>query len=92
MALTARYARSGYTLLHIGSGDHDVSGFQRAADELGIPLQVLRIPDSHAREIYDRDLLYIRPDLHVAWRGNAVPEAPGQVVALAAGYPGVQAH
>jgi hypothetical protein len=83
---------SGYTLLQIGTHDHDARGFQRAADELGIPFEVLRVPDSHAREIYDRDLLYIRPDLHVAWRGNAVPEDPRQIVARAAGYSGTHTH
>jgi 2-polyprenyl-6-methoxyphenol hydroxylase-like FAD-dependent oxidoreductase len=83
---------SGYTLLQIGTRDHDVSGFQRAANELGIPCEVLRVPDSHVREIYDRELLYIRPDLHVAWRGNAVPGDPRQVVARAAGYPGTHTH
>lgn len=83
---------SGYTLLQIGTRDHDVRGFQRAADELGIPLEVLRVPDSHVREVYDRDLLYIRPDLHVAWRGSALPEDPRSVVARAAGYPGTHTH
>ena len=82
----------GYTLLHAGPGGHDLSGFQRAADRLGIPCQVLRISDNHVREIYDRDLLYIRPDLHIAWRGNAVPEDPDQIVALAAGYPPTRAQ
>jgi hypothetical protein len=29
-----------------------------------------------ARDLYDRDLALIRPDQHVAWRGNAVPHDP----------------
>ena len=31
-------------------------------------------PDAAARDVYQRDLLLVRPDLHVVWRGNAMPE------------------
>jgi hypothetical protein len=42
-----------------------------------VPLTVLDVPQ--AREIYGADLALIRPDQHVAWRGNA---PPGNAVAV----------
>jgi hypothetical protein len=41
-----------------------------------VPLTVLRYSDRHVREIYDADLILVRPDQHVAWRGNATGDAP----------------
>jgi 2-polyprenyl-6-methoxyphenol hydroxylase-like FAD-dependent oxidoreductase len=79
---------AGYTLLQLGPTEHEVQGFQRAARELGVPFDVLRVTDRHVREIYDRDLLLVRPDLHVAWRGNAIPDHPHRVIAHATGHGG----
>jgi hypothetical protein len=30
--------------------------------------------DERVRETYERDLVLVRPDGHVAWRGNELPE------------------
>ncbi|MEO8808611.1 MAG: hypothetical protein ABI433_21210 [Burkholderiaceae bacterium] len=38
-----------------------------------MPLQVLDIASERAREVYERALVLVRPDLHVAWRGDVVP-------------------
>ena len=32
------------------------------------------------RELYEADLVLVRPDLHVAWRGARVPERVWEVV------------
>ncbi|XYI03933.1 FAD-dependent monooxygenase [Sorangium sp. So ce1128] len=77
---------SGFTLLQVGASDHDTRGFQRAADDLGVPFDILRVPDPHVREIYGRDLFLVRPDLHVAWRGNSIPDDPARIIAVATGH------
>lgn len=82
------HIKSGFTLLQVGPTAHDTRPFERAAEALGVPFEVLRVPDPHVREIYERDLLLIRPDLHVAWRGNSMPDAPSMVLGRAAGYGG----
>jgi len=69
-----------YTLLRLGGTKAGMGGFLRAFASLGAPLQVLDIPEEAAREVYGYDLLLLRPDMHVVWRGNATPE---DVVALA---------
>ncbi len=45
-----------------------------AARARGVPLTVVDIRDAHARSIYQRDFVLIRPDQHVAWRGDAMPD------------------
>jgi hypothetical protein len=76
----------GYTLLRLGSTQASTEALQRAFAALGAPLQVLDIPDAAPRDIYGRDFLLLRPDLHVAWRGNAAPREPEQLARVVTGY------
>lgn len=66
-----RFGR-GFTLLNFGSAD--VSEFADEADRLELPLAIVGLDDRHAATIYERALVLIRPDQHVAWRGDAVPD------------------
>lgn len=50
-----------------------------------MPLAVLDVATDEARDLYGRDLVLVRPDQHVAWRGNAAPPDPGALVAAVAG-------
>ena len=75
----------GYTLLALGSAPADTSALEREVRATGAPLDVLRVPDASAREIYGRDLVLVRPDLHVVWRGNAPPADPQAVAATITG-------
>ncbi|MFG3289084.1 FAD-dependent monooxygenase [Streptomyces sp. NPDC048179] len=68
----------GFTLLRFA--DHDVSALTEAAAARGIPLDVVDVRDSHARALYERDLVLVRPDQHVAWRGDTLPDDPGRVI------------
>ena len=52
----------------------------------GAPLQVLEISDEQPREIYGYDLLLLRPDMHIAWRGNAPPEDAEKLVRMVTGF------
>jgi hypothetical protein len=42
---------------------------------LRIPLAVADLPSDEARDLYRADLVLIRPDQIVAWRGNSAAEA-----------------
>jgi 2-polyprenyl-6-methoxyphenol hydroxylase-like FAD-dependent oxidoreductase len=53
--------------------DVDSANLEKAADDLGIPLTILRLRRPDLRSIYQRDLLLVRPDQHIAWRGDALP-------------------
>jgi 2-polyprenyl-6-methoxyphenol hydroxylase-like FAD-dependent oxidoreductase len=80
----------GYTLLRLGGSDADASALARAFRAIGAPFTILDIPDAAARDIYGFDLLLLRPDLHVAWRGNAPPAEPERLAAIATGHEAVR--
>jgi hypothetical protein len=44
------------------------------------------VPDADIRALYERDLALIRPDHHVAWRGDVVPEDAGALLARVTGH------
>ena len=75
----------GYALLRLGRTRADTSALEDAMRRTGAPLQVLDIPDEAARDAYERDLLLLRPDMHVVWRGNQSPEDPAGLARLATG-------
>ena len=75
----------GYTLLRF-AGDREVAALGRAFAAYGALYGVLDLPDQRARDIYGYDLVLVRPDLHVVWRGNALPDDPAGLAALAAGH------
>jgi hypothetical protein len=63
----------GFTLLRLHGGA-DVRGLAAAAEARHIPLALLDVRIPEARDLYARDLALVRPDMHVAWRGDRLPE------------------
>src|SRR5580704_9275321 len=76
----------GYAILKLGRTKADASALEQALRSRGAPITVLEIPDRVAREVYGYDLLLVRPDLHVVWRGNTPPENAAEVGAIATGH------
>ncbi|MFZ0987634.1 MAG: FAD-dependent monooxygenase, partial [Xanthobacteraceae bacterium] len=76
----------GYTILRLGGAKADAHGLQSALRDRGAPVTVIEAGDPRVREIYERDLVLLRPDLHVVWRGNAAPEDPVRIAAVATGH------
>jgi hypothetical protein len=74
----------GYALLRF-AGEHDTAALGRAFAAYGAPCGVLDLPNQRARDVYGYDLVLVRPDLHVVWRGNALPDDPAGLAALATG-------
>ncbi len=68
----------GFVLLAFADGP--APSFTDAAHRAGVPLEVIGIHDQKVREIYERDFVLIRPDGHVAWRGNDLPHNPAAVI------------
>jgi hypothetical protein len=64
----------GYTLLDLGASPVDAGALEAAFRAIGAPLEVMRVPEAAARRVYENDLILVRPDLHVAWRGAALPK------------------
>ncbi|MCW6536752.1 FAD-dependent oxidoreductase [Sphingomonas lycopersici] len=51
-----------------------------AARLRNVPVELLDVRDEQVHAIYERDFILIRPDQHVAWRGNVMPDDPLAVV------------
>jgi hypothetical protein len=75
----------GYTLLRLAGSQADSSALARAFARYRAPFTTLDIAGARARDVYRYDLLLLRPDLHVVWRGNVLPEA-GTLAAIATGH------
>jgi len=67
---------SGYTLLDL-RGDADSEPLEAEFSRIGAPLEVVRLDDPHVRDVYGCSLLLLRPDLHIAWRGDEAPADAG---------------
>jgi hypothetical protein len=53
--------------------DFDSRAIERAAAELAMPLTIVKLTQPGLKKIYERDFLLVRPDQHVAWRGDELP-------------------
>ena len=76
----------GYTLLRLGGTQANSSSLKRAFGAIGAPYAEFDVSDSGAREVYGHDLLLIRPDLHVVWRGSRLPDDPSRLARIATGH------
>ncbi len=70
----------GFVLLALASKIGDVSVLTTAAKKAGVPLKVVSLDEPGVRVAYERPLVLVRPDGHVAWRGNSTPADAGEIV------------
>ncbi|WP_375429550.1 FAD-dependent monooxygenase [uncultured Sphingomonas sp.] len=65
----------GFTLVVLdGAEDDQVGAARREAIATGTPLKILHVPDPALLDTYSASLTLVRPDQHVAWRGEVWPE------------------
>jgi 2-polyprenyl-6-methoxyphenol hydroxylase-like FAD-dependent oxidoreductase len=76
----------GFTLLRLGKSRADVSVLERAFARHRAPFRVLDIPDDEPRAVYGYDLILLRPDMHIAWRGNRPPDDAATLAAIVTGH------
>lgn len=69
---------TGFTLVRFA--EVDPLPMLQAATQRGVPLKLLDIRDAHTARLYERNLVLIRPDHHVAWRGDIMPSDPLAVI------------
>jgi 2-polyprenyl-6-methoxyphenol hydroxylase-like FAD-dependent oxidoreductase len=75
----------GFVLLAFGGAAGDAGMFERAAASSRTPLRVVSIDDPAIATLYERRLVLVRPDGHVAWRGDTAPADPQTVIDVARG-------
>ena len=75
----------GFTLLRFAQSTN-ASGLHEAAAKRGVPLSDVAINDPLVASLYERTLVLVRPDGHVAWRADAVPSDPAKILDQVAGW------
>ena len=70
----------------------DTAPLESAAANLGIPLEVLRLGQPALIGIYERNMILVRPDQHVAWRGDQLPADCDALLQLVAGLETIAEH
>jgi 2-polyprenyl-6-methoxyphenol hydroxylase-like FAD-dependent oxidoreductase len=70
----------GFVLLRLGDAAPQASEMIEAAESRRVPLRIVQIAEPAIVELYQRRLVLVRPDGHVAWRGDDTPENPGAII------------
>ncbi|SIO65729.1 2-polyprenyl-6-methoxyphenol hydroxylase [Bradyrhizobium erythrophlei] len=70
---------AGFTLLRFDPAV-DVAALEAAARARAVPLKILDVEKSRAAIFGGNALVLSRPDQHVAWRGNQLPEDPARLI------------
>ena len=66
----------GFVLLKLGHYAPDTRPLEEKAIERGLPLQTVILSEPDVIRAYERRLVLVRPDGHVAWRGDNLPKNP----------------
>ncbi|HEV8016240.1 MAG TPA: FAD-dependent monooxygenase [Stellaceae bacterium] len=63
----------GFMLLRLGAAPPAAAGIASAAATRGVPLAIVDLADEKIAALYERRLVLVRPDGHVAWRADDPP-------------------
>ena len=84
-AIQDRISADGFTILKLGRCSTDVSALAKAIAAHAAPTNILEVKDQIARGVYGYDVLLLRPDMHVVWRGNELTGV-AEIAATATGH------
>src|SRR5262249_4287448 len=69
-----------FVLLGLGSDQADALPLIEAAARRGVPMRFIPLDARDLLALYERRLVLVRPDGHVAWRGDTAPADPLAVI------------
>ncbi len=75
----------GFTLLALDAPDDAVTGFERAAITLNVPLKIIRDSFLDGRAAYESRFILVRPDQYVVLAGDELPENVEALIRKVAG-------
>jgi 2-polyprenyl-6-methoxyphenol hydroxylase-like FAD-dependent oxidoreductase len=69
----------GFVFLQLAD-DAQASDLAAAAAARSVPLTIETLDEPEALRLYEQCFVLVRPDGHVAWRGNAIPAGPAELI------------
>ena len=79
-ALFDQMAADGFTLLVMGESAEEAVPMEVAARAAALPLTVLPVDEPRIRAVYGHRFVLVRPDQHVCWRGDRVPDNSARII------------
>lgn len=70
----------GFVLVRLGGHPPDATALAAAAAERNVPFTTVDVGHGDAVALYQSRLVLVRPDGHVAWRGDTVPADAGALI------------
>ena len=70
----------GFTLLRLGADAPSGRSIEHAARQRGVPLRSVALSEPKVLDAYERRLMLVRPDGHVAWRADREPGDAGALI------------
>jgi 2-polyprenyl-6-methoxyphenol hydroxylase-like FAD-dependent oxidoreductase len=70
----------GFVLLRLCADAPSGDGLRTAAEQRGVPLNIVTLDISEVMQAYQSRLVLVRPDGHVAWRSDQEPEDAGVLI------------
>ena len=84
----------GFTLLGFGATAAEAAPLIEAAPARGVPIDFVPLSEPHVAALYQRKFVLVRPDGHVAWRDDRLPDDPSRLIDVVRGAvngPGIAA-
>ena len=69
-----------FVLMRFGADAPSGAGLAAAASERGVPFEISSFAAPDLATLYERKLVLVRPDGHVAWRSDHLPDDPLAVI------------
>jgi 2-polyprenyl-6-methoxyphenol hydroxylase-like FAD-dependent oxidoreductase len=69
-----------FVLMRFGTDAPSGAGLAAAASERGVPFEEVNIAAPDIARLYERKLVLVRPDGHVAWRSDHLPDDPLAII------------
>jgi 2-polyprenyl-6-methoxyphenol hydroxylase-like FAD-dependent oxidoreductase len=75
----------GFTLLGFAADAVQAAPLLQAATQRKVPITFVRLDEPEIAKVYQRRFVLVRPDGHVAWRGDRMPRDPLRVIDVVRG-------
>jgi 2-polyprenyl-6-methoxyphenol hydroxylase-like FAD-dependent oxidoreductase len=77
-----------FVLMNFAAHPAEGEALTAAAKKRGVPLTAIHLTKPDIARLYDKRFVLVRPDGHVAWRGDTIPEDADSLLATVTGHKG----